>query len=205
MSRAATGLAAAALLASCSVLQPPPPDAAHAYLLEPVLAAGAPRMKHGLVVAVSAPRALSGYDTPRMAYTERPHTLEYFAKNRWVDAPARMLAPLLAQALERSGGFSAVVTAPGAAAAQLRLDTELVRLLQDFDSRPSRIRIALRAQLLEVGERRVLASAEFEETENAPSDDPNGGVIAANRALARLLGRVAEFCASAARGRETAN
>lgn len=204
MSRVATGLAAAALLASCSVLQPPPPDTAQAYLLEPVLA-GEPRTKGDLVVAVSAPRALPGYGTPRMAYTERPHTLEYFAKNRWVDAPARMLAPLLAQALERSGGFRAVVTAPGSAAAQLRLDTELVRLLQDFGSRPSRIRIALRAQLVEVGEQRVLASAEFEETESAPSDDPNGGVIAANRALARLLGRVAEFCASAARGRETAN
>jgi cholesterol transport system auxiliary component len=53
----------------------------------------------------------------------------------------------------------------------------------------------VRAQLIDVGARRVLASAEFDETEVAPSDDPYGGVIAANRALGRLLERLAEFCA----------
>jgi cholesterol transport system auxiliary component len=43
----------------------------------------------------------------------------------------------------------------------------------------------------------VLASAEFDETEAAPSDDPYGGVLAANRALGRLLERLAAFCAVA--------
>jgi cholesterol transport system auxiliary component len=112
-----------------------------------------------------------------------------------------MLAPLLAQALEQSGGFRAVVQSPSLATAQLRLDTELVRLQQDFSARPSRVQLTLRAQLIDTDTRRVLAAAEFDESEAAPTDDPYGGVIAANRALARLLERVAAFCADAAAAR----
>ena len=195
MRRGIAGFAAVALLAACTALQPPQVDHTSTYVLEAMPAAGAPRPKRDLVLEVSAPRARPGFDTPQMAYTQRANALEYFAKNRWADTPARMLAPLIAQALDQSGGFRAVVQAPSLATAELRLDTELVRLQQDFSARPSRVRFTVRAQLIDVGARRVLASAEFDETEITPSDDPYGGVIAANRALGRLLERLAEFCA----------
>jgi len=197
MSRAPAAFAAIALLASCAALQAPEPDRASLYFLEAAPVTAARQPKRDVVLAVSVPRVRPGFDTPMMAYTQRPNALEYFARNRWVDTPAHMLAPLLAQALERSGGFRAVVQAPSSAAAALRLDTELVRLEQDFSARPSRVRFTLRAQLIDAGARRVLASAEFDETEAAPSDDPYGGVIAANRALTRLLERLVDFCTGA--------
>lgn len=195
MKRVIAGCAVVALLAACTALQPPQVEQASSYVLEATPAAGAPRAKRDLVLEVSAPRARPGFETPQMAYTQRANALEYFARNRWADTPARMLAPLIAQALERSGGFRAVVQAPSLAAANLRLETELVRLQQEFGARPSRVRLTLRAQLIEADSRRVLASAEFDETEAAQSDDPYGGVLAANRALARLLERLAAFCA----------
>jgi len=195
MRHAVAGLAAAALLAACTALQPPEPDRANTYVLELVRAPAAQLPKRDLVLEVAAPRARAVFDTPLMAYTRRPSALEYFARNRWADTPARMLAPLLAQALERSGGFRAVVQAPSAALADLRLDTELVRLQQDFAVRPSQVQLSLRAQLIDAGTRRVLASAEFDETEAAAGDDPYGGVVAANRALGRLLERLVNFCA----------
>jgi len=195
MRRGTAGIAAVALLAACSAIQPPEVEHANAFVLEALPAAGAPRPKRDLVLEVSQPRARPGFDTPQMAYTQRANALEYFAKNRWADTPARMLAPLIAQALDQSGGFRAVVQAPSLATAELRLETELVRLQQDFGARPSRVRLTLRAQLIDADARRVLASAEFDESEVAPSDDPYGGVIAANRALARLLERLATFCA----------
>jgi cholesterol transport system auxiliary component len=197
MRRGTVGFIAAALLGACAAVQPPEADHASTYVLEAMPAAGAPRPKGDLVLEVSMPRARPGFDTPLMAYTQRANALEYFAKNRWADTPARMLAPLIVQALDHSGGFRAVVQAPSLATAELRLDTELVRLQQDFSARPSRVQLALRAQLIDVDGRRVLASTEFEETEVAPSDDPYGGVIAANRALGRLLERLAKFCAEA--------
>jgi cholesterol transport system auxiliary component len=195
MTRGLAFLAAAALLSACAALQPPPEENQNTYVLEARAPAGSPRAKRDLVLAVSMPRARPGFDTPQMAYERRPHEIEYFTRNRWADSPARMLAPLLAQALEQSGTLRAVVQAPGAAAADRRLDVEIVRLVQDFSVRPSRVRFTLRAQLIDVGARRVLATREFDEVESAPSDDPYGGVIAANRALERLLGELADFCA----------
>ena len=198
MRRLGAGFAAAALLAACAALQPPAADQASTFVLEAAPAAGAPRQRRDLVLEVAAPRARPGFDTPLMAYTQRASALEYFARHRWADAPARMLAPLIAQALEQSGGYRAVVQAPSLAAANLRLETELVLLQQEFGARPSRVRLTVRAQLIDADSRRVLASAEFDETEAAPSDDPYGGVIAANRALPRLLERLAAFSAEAA-------
>lgn len=186
-------LALAAMLASaCAGLQAPPAQPVHVYVLEarPAAAsAGAP------APAVSVPRARAGFDTAQMAYLRRPHELEYFASNRWADAPARMLAPLIAQAAERTGCWRA--RAPGTT--ELRLDSELVRLLQDFTVRPSRVRLTLRVELIDAGSKRVLAARELDEIEDAPSDDPYGGVLAANRALERLLGRLGELCAAAPR------
>jgi cholesterol transport system auxiliary component len=195
MRHATAGFAAVALLTACAAVQGPEADNATAYVLEAAPAVGAPRPRRDLALEVAVPRARPGFDTPQMAYTQRANALEYFARSRWADTPARMLAPLLAQSLDRSGAFRAVVQAPSLAATELRLETEIVRLQQDFSAKPSRVRLTLRAQLIDADARRVLASAEFDETEAAPSDDPYGGVIAANRALARLLERLAAFCA----------
>ena len=185
-------LAAAAMLSACTALQSPQ-DVANTYVLDaqpPPVSAPA----RGLVLAIGMPRARAGFNSAQMAYRRSPHELEYYAKSRWAEAPSRMLAPLLVQALGRSGGFRGVVQASSVAAADQRLDVELVRLLQDFGTPPSRVRLAVRVTLIEVGSRRVLATRELEEVEPAPSEDAYGGVIAANRALARLLGRIVAFC-----------
>jgi cholesterol transport system auxiliary component len=196
MRRAA--LLLAALAPACAGLQAPPAQPVSTYLLDArPQAAPAARIPAGPALSVSVPRARAGFDGPQMAYASRPHELGHFAAHRWVDAPARMLAPLLAQALEGAGCWRAVVQAPSAAAAELRLDTELVRLVQDFTVRPSRVQLTLRAELIDTASKRVLAVRELDEVEPAPSDDPYGGVVAANRALGRLLGRLGELCAAA--------
>ena len=199
MKRVLAPLATVALLSACAAL--PPPEAMSTYVLDARLSPAIRKAGGNAVIAVGIPRARPGFDTALMAYVRRPHELEYFTKNRWADTPARMLAPLLVQALDQFGGFRAVVHAPGTISADLRIEVEIVQLLQDFETRPSRIRFTLRAQLIEVGSRRVLATQEFDEVESAPSDDAYGGVIAANRALERLLGQLADFCSGQAAGR----
>jgi cholesterol transport system auxiliary component len=188
------------LLAGCG-LQPPRVETPTLYLLDAHPAGAMPPPQRGPVLAVDPPRAWPGFATPQMAYARQPHKLDYYAKNRWVDTPSRMLAPLLAQALAQSGGFRAVVQTPSSVAADLRLDTELIRLQQDFATQPSRVQLTLRAQLIDVNANKILAAKEFDEVEPAPSDDAYGGAIAANRALQRLLGQLNDFCAAAAGGR----
>jgi cholesterol transport system auxiliary component len=183
----------AALVTSpaCVSLGPPTPTAR--YALEGFLD-GAPVAGPGPVLVVAQPTAAPGFGSPRIVYVKRAHELQAFARSAWVDPPARMLGPLLVRALERSGAFAAVTDATSGAAAELRLETELVRLQQEFTSRPSRVRLTLRVQLSEVRSRRVLGVREIEELEEAPSDDPYGGAVAANRAVRRALEAVASFC-----------
>ncbi|BBI99485.1 ABC transporter [Ferrigenium kumadai] len=192
------------VLGGCSVLPPsPPPD--NIYLLEarttslpaPVHPVSATR--RDLVLAVSMPRARAGFDTARMIWVRQAHGLEVYSRNRWADTPARMLAPQLVQALERSGAFHAVVLSPSRVSVALRLDTELIRLQQDFTVKPSEVRFTLGAQLIDTGTQRVIATAEFDETEKCETEDAYGGVLAANRALERLLARLAAFCAGNSR------
>ncbi len=150
-----------------------------------------------LIINPTHPAA--GFDSPRIIYVRETHKLEYFAHSEWVDPPARMLAPLLVAAIENTGAFRAVVQTPSAAAGDLRLDTEIIRLQQEFGTQPSRVRFTLRAYLVDEGTRRVLARREFDTAVPAASDDPYGGVVAANRAVQTVLEDLSAFCAEAAR------
>jgi len=147
---------------------------------------------------VNPPHAASGFDSQRIIYVREAHKLEYFAHSEWVDTPARMVTPLIVAAIENSGIFRAVVLTPSAAAGDLRLDTEIIRLQHDFGSQPSRVRFTLRAYIVDNTTRQVLAWREFDETVAAASEDPYGGVVAANRAVQTVLERLASFCTEAA-------
>jgi cholesterol transport system auxiliary component len=182
-----------ALLAGCSVLPAPLTEDSHRYLLDARPVTDAALLKNDLAISVSLPTAWPGFDTPQMAYLKKPPELAYFATHRWVDTPSHMLRPLIAQALAQR--FGAVTTTPGAA--RLRLDTELIRLQQDFTVSPSRVQLALLARLIDIKEKRVIAEKRFDESEYADSDDPYGGAVAANRALQRLLNHLSDFCIDA--------
>ena len=192
--------AAWAALAGCSALQPVKQESTSTFALEARLARStAVPSRDAPNLVVSLARAWPGFESPRMAYVRMPHELEYFAKNQWIDSPARMLTPLLIQAAESSGAFGAVVTPRSGVAAQLRLESEIVRLQQEFMGTPSRVHFTLRVQLIDVAARKVLATREFDATENAPSEDPYGGVLASNRAVSRVLDEVTAFCAAQAK------
>ena len=152
---------------------------------------------------IDPPHAAAGFDSARIIYLRELHKLEYFAHSEWVDPPARMLGPLLVAAIENSGGFRAVVLAPSAAAGELRLDTEIIRLQHEFQTKPSRVRFTLRATLIDARTHRVLARREFDGSIAAASEDPYGGVVAANRAVQTVLEGVSAFCAETARNLST--
>jgi len=182
------------LLVGCTAFPTPQVASQTTYVLEAQLATKPAPLKRNLVLAVSEPQTRPGFDTPQMAYVQQPHELNYFVTSRWADTPARMLEPLLIQAMEQADSFRAVVQRPGAVPADIRLDTELIRLQQDFVTRPSRVQLTLRAQLIDVRGQKVLAVKQFDESENAASDNAYGGVTAANRAVQRMLDQLADFC-----------
>lgn len=191
-------LLAALLTTACSELAGPAGGGApQTFTLEVALPAAARPAPGAPLLLVAPPEAAAGYDGRRMVYTERPFELQYFVRNEWADTPARMLEPLLVRRLEAAGAFSAVVTGAAPVTAELRLDSRLLSFEQRFAGRPSRGRVALRVQLTDLRQGRVVATRHFEAEAAAPSDDPYGGVQALNRALEEVLGEVARFAAAA--------
>jgi cholesterol transport system auxiliary component len=181
------------LLSSCSVFKPVKSESTNTYAIEaqfPPVTAGTGE----LTLLLSMPTARAGYESARMIYLKKAYEIEHFSQNQWVDSPARMLAPLLVQALERSAKYRAVIPPRSVVSADLRLDTEIVRLQQEFLTKPSQLHLILRAQLIDLRSKAVIATQEFDVIENASSDDPYGGVLATNRAVKLLLQQVADFC-----------
>ena len=150
----------------------------------------------GATLIVNPPEAVAGFDSQRIIYVRQAHELEYFAHNQWIDTPARMLSPLIVAAIERGGAFRAVVHAPSTATGDLRLDTEIIRLQHEFLQHPSRVHFTLRATLVDSASRRVLATHEFDAFVTAATEDPYGGVLAADQAVANVLEELATFCAN---------
>jgi len=149
-------------------------------------------------LTISTPIAAAGFGGVHIIYQRKAHELERYALNQWVDTPAQMLAPLIVRAVESSGAFRGVVRSSTAAISDFRLDTEIVRLQQNFIATPSEARLTLRAVLVNTATRRVVAAREFDASVAAVSEDPGGGVVAANAAVRQVLAEVAKFCAEAA-------
>ena len=157
---------------------------------------------------VNMPKANAGFDTRRMMYTRLPHQLEYFAKNEWVDTPARMLQPLLVSIIEKTAGFKAVLPKYSSVKSDIRLESEIVQLIQIFNSnisnkiprnrklstsKPSQVQFTLRATLIDNVSNKVIAHREFDEVVDAESDDPAGGVLAANQVVNIVLEKIGRF------------
>lgn len=185
---------------ACSALFPAATPQPTFYSLDgPRSTAPPPAPKGAPTLIINPPRAAAGFDSPRIIYLREPHKLEYFAHSEWVDTPARMLVPLMVAALENTAVFGAVVRTPSAATGDMRLETEIVRLQHEFGPGPSRVQFTLRAALVDEKTRRVLARHEFNAAAPTPSQDPYGGVMAANRAVQTVLESLATFCAETAR------
>ena len=191
------------LASGCSTLLPAPPPQSTYYSLDGIpyeaRATSIPSTPISTkpTMIINIPRAAAGYDSRHIIYTRQAHKLEYFAHSEWVDAPAHMLAPLMMTAVERSGVFNAVVLSPSNIVGDFRLDTEIVRLQQEFDSQPSKVRFTLRVYIVNNATRKVIAWREFDETATAKSEDPYGGVVAANQAVQAVLEKLTAFSSEA--------
>lgn len=184
-----------ALLTACVGPQGKSHDADTTYVLRSALPQQPGYTHSAPTLLVSPMRAHPGFDTPRMAYRRDPNQIAYYANNRWVEAPARMLTPLVTQALEASSAFGAVVQAPGTVHTALRLDTELVNLSQDFSVQPSVMHLVLRAQLVDTNTQSIRASQLFEARAKAGTEDAHGGVEAANQLLPDVLTQLSRWAA----------
>jgi cholesterol transport system auxiliary component len=152
-----------------------------------------PADANGPILLVSLPQAEPGFETSRMIYIKRPYELESYAVNQWADTPARMFTPWLVQALTQSGVWRDVVTLPSSVPGEYRLDSYGFAVQQEFLQQPSRVRVTIRAQLVDVKQSTIVGRQTFEAIELAPGENAYGGVLGANRAVVGLLGQIVSW------------
>jgi cholesterol transport system auxiliary component len=196
-----------ASMAACSKILTKPPVHTTYYALERVQVSGQVTStlntnKRLPTLVISLPKAAAGFDTKQMMYTRAPLRLEYFARNAWIDTPAQMLRPLIISAIEKTGAFRAVIDKQGVVAIDLRLESEVIKLVQDFSTKPSHVLFTLRVSIIDSLTHQVIATREFDERVNANSDNPIGGVLAANAAVNLALDKLSVFSQQAADNRD---
>lgn len=108
-----------------------------------------------------------------------------------------MLEPILIGALDASGHFKSVIPSRVRIPADLRLDTEITLLIQDFSTQPSQGHFVLDARLIDLASGQEIAHQTLSAREPMPAENPYSGVIALNRALEHILEELVIFCTQA--------
>lgn len=181
------------LLSACSPFAPLKQKPIATYMLDVPLGKMAKGAATNSVLYVTDPAASAGFDTDKIAYVAEPYQLTYFSYNRWIDTPASMLKPLIVDALQSTGRFHAVVSAPYTGDSTYRLDTTVIRLQQNFILTPSVEELVVRAQLIHSDTQKVMAVKLISVATPASANTPYAGVVAANKIVSDFLDCLAEF------------
>jgi len=185
------------LLSACTPLAPIPTLPSNTYLLtDPISSQDqntrTNQTKKTLLVSVpSAPRWLNSSD---MVYQTSPSKMSSFVENEWVAPPALMLEPIIAHALQKSGLYRAVVQAPFGGNPDQRLDVQIIKMQQDFTENPSLYRMVVQVALIDMITGNIIRSQRFSYAVPTASNDPQGGVQAANKAIEEWIPQLIAFC-----------
>ena len=170
----------AVLLTACA---PIVPDVNNRYKLIAYSHEKIAAKKTDITILVSQSQAISGYQTEQMLYSDKPYQLSSFVKNSWISPPSGMLTPLIAQSLEHSNFFFAVASGPDADKTDYRLDTQIIELQQNFLVKPSQIEFVVQTSLSHIDDNRLVSSQTFVIRTPCVSNNPYGGVVAANKTM----------------------
>jgi ABC-type uncharacterized transport system auxiliary subunit len=176
------------MLGACTVLPTNGPRPRVFELLPPPETALAASAATGELLRVDFVSSHSGYDTEAMIYRQADHQLSRFVTGRWVAPPAQMITEAVATELERGGRFRAVLTEPGPATPDYRLDMTVLRLEQDYRRSDNGIaRLTVRVRLTDAATGELLTSAIIDQSAQASAPGPEGFAAAAGVATRRFL------------------
>ncbi len=148
-----------------------------------------------VTVMVNFGQALPGLQTDRMAYEKNgDFQLRYYAYHRWVAPPVTLLTTSITNALAQTDAYKAVVNAPMyVGKVDYQVGVQLLALQQNFSSdTASQEKLSLQIVVIDARNNQIVAAKRFEQVvEAAPNAE--GGVAAANQALAQLMPNVVQF------------
>lgn len=179
---------AALLLSGCFNLTGKDSPAVVNYVLEDKTAATQ-------TVAITDPRTLlvldttttGYYDNESLVYSGTSGTRAQYQYARWTERPGKRFSDLLRARLDAQSGFAHIAVAGGQVRGDLLLDTELTEFYHEAEASPGSVRVALRADLIDLKTRKLLSRKGFERRVPITRYDAAGAAEGFNRASSGVL------------------
>jgi len=207
--KGAARLAAVALVllaGGCSIDLPGSGAPPHMYVLTPksTFDDKLPPVHWQLLIEV--PSSPAGINTSRIALSDSPIEMHYFAHANWTDQAPRMVQTLLVESFENSNRIVAV----GREAVGLRADYILKTELREFQAEystklprngdeitatsvPPVIRVRINAKLIQLPRRAIVASNTFEYTIPAQENSMEAIIRAFDEGLGKVMKRLVDW------------
>jgi cholesterol transport system auxiliary component len=158
--------------------------------------AGPPRAEARIPTLLVLDTAAGGfYDSDQLVFSRSAGTRGQYQFARWTERPGKRFADLLRARLDRQGAWH-VAAAGGYVRGDLLLDTELIEFYHDAASDPGLVRLVLRAELVDLKQRRLLGRRIFTQQAALPSFDAAGAAQASSRAVGSTLDEMTAWLAS---------
>lgn len=172
------------LVASCSPFTPVNTPPQNMYLLKYNNSLENKNTHKTKILLITQPEAPEWLNTNKMLYKTAGNKINYFAQNQWVSTPAEMLRVIMTKALFQSGSGSVTE----------RLDIQLMNMEQDFSQNPSVFKFEVQAELINMTTGNIIRTQRFNYEIPAVSNNPEGGVNAANKAVQLWIPQLIDFC-----------
>jgi cholesterol transport system auxiliary component len=163
------------------------------YVIDPGVVSVQTKQPNAHILQVDAVTVAPGYRTSKMAYLRKPHQLEYFTRNQWVDDPNKLLQQPIIDVLQKSHAYRQVVSDKMVIKADYRLLCQLLQLHQNYLRQPSQVELVMQATLIDNNNQQVIDSRQFHIQQETPFDTPYGGVLATNQAVKKLQQQLVDF------------
>jgi len=137
----------------------------------------------------------SFYDTDQLIFSRSAGTRGQYQLARWTERPGKRFADLMRVRLDRQGAWH-VSAAGGYVRGDVLLDTELVEFYHDAASEPGRVRLVLRAELVELKQRKLLGRRVFEQQVALTRYDAAGAAQASSQAVSLALDELTAWLAT---------
>ncbi len=137
----------------------------------------------------------SFYDTDQLIFSRSAGTRGQYQFARWTERPGKRFAELMRARLDRRGSWN-VSAAGGYVRGDVLLDTELVEFYHDAVSQPGQVRLVLRAELVDLKQRKLLGRRVFEQQAALASFDAAGAAQASSQAVSRVLDELTAWLAT---------
>lgn len=125
--------------------------------------------------------------TTDMYYTRDANVVEAYTKSAWIEPPTKLIQVALMNALIASNGYKDVLMAPTEVKTPYKVDATIQKMQQSFVNGQSTVELSLMVRLVNTTAEQLVFSKIYSTTEPVKTQNADGGVLAYDQALQRLM------------------